>query len=95
MKAAKRISRWTHRVQAYVPLKFGPHRRVVGWFFAFAHLAINPGCNAFGCQLFARQNCVDAQAAILLKCAHLIVPPTEKVAFLVMDSQCVAQTNFA
>src|SRR5436190_7292832 len=29
------------------------------------------------------------------KCAHLIIPPTVKFAFLVMDSQGIAQPNFA
>src|SRR5438094_6995160 len=79
----------------FLNAKLRPHRRVVGWFFTLAHLAINPGRNAFCCQLFARQNCVNAQAAIFFERAHLIIPPTEEFAFLVMEPQRVAQADFA
>ena len=75
--------------------KLRPHRRVIGRFLAFAHFNIDSGCAASFRQCIARQNRVDAKAAIFFKCAHLIIPPAVKFAFLVMDSKRIAQPDFA
>src|SRR5579864_6305931 len=52
-----------------------PNRRVIGRIFAFAHLAIDPGCSTFLRETFTRQNSIDPQAAIFLERKHSIIPP--------------------
>src|SRR5262249_32454926 len=69
--------------------KLCPYWRVIGWVFSAAHFVIDAGRDAFFRQAFACQYGVNAQPAIFFECAHLIVPPAEKFAFLVMDSQGV------
>ena len=49
----------------------------------------------FSARTFARQNGVDPQSAIFFEASHLIIPPTEKIAFLVMDSKRVTQAKAA
>ena len=75
--------------------KLRPYRRVIGRFLAFAHFAINPRSSAFFRELIDCENCVDAEAAIFFKRAHLIIPPAEQFAFFVMNSQCIVKTDFA
>jgi len=70
-------------------LELRPHRRVIGWFFTDAHFAIDAGCSTVFSQTFACQYGINSQAAISFKPAHLIVPPGEELAFLMMDSECV------
>jgi hypothetical protein len=60
-------------------------------FLAFAHFDFDSRCAASIRETFTRQNCVDAQAMILFKPAHLIIPPTEQLVFLVVDSEGVVQ----
>src|SRR4051794_26723324 len=75
--------------------KLRPHRRVIRRIFSSTHFAINPGGHAFFRQQFACQNSIYAQATISFEGAHLIIPPTEKFSFLVMDSKRVEQAKAA
>ena len=75
--------------------KFRPNRSVIGSFFAFAHFAIDSRGGAFSRKRFARENRVDAQAAIFRKGKHPIIPPTKKTALPTMEPQRVDQANIA
>src|SRR5205814_10703450 len=46
-------------------------------------------------EAFARQNGVNAKPTIYLECAHLIIPPTEKLSLPGMDSKRVVQAKAA
>src|SRR5881392_3341843 len=64
--------------------KLSPHWRVIGRLLACAHFAVDSRGRAFFGERFAGQHGVDAQAAILFKRAHLIIPPTKNFSFFVM-----------
>jgi hypothetical protein len=68
---------------------------MIGRIFSSAHFAVDPGRYALFRQAFARQNSVYAQPKIFFEGAHLIIPPAEKVSFLVMDSKGVLQAEAA
>src|SRR6266404_3189943 len=77
----------------FLLLKFGPDRCVIGWFLALAHFAVYPGSGTLSRKRFVCQNRVDAQAAILRKGKHPIIPPAKKTALLMMKPQRVDQTD--
>ena len=83
------------RGSALLHRELRPHRRVIGWFFPDAHFAVDAGCGTVFNHIFACQHGINPQAAISFKTAHLIVPPGEELAFLMMDSKCVVLAKAA
>src|SRR5437868_10326914 len=70
-----------------------PDRRVVGRFFALAHLAIDPAIGALRRQQAPGKNRIDPQPAVLRERQHPVIPPAENSRLLMMQPEGVSQTD--
>src|SRR5438045_466458 len=97
MTRIKRGGTWGFRagLSPQLQSKFGPDRRVIGWFLSLSHVPIDSGIGAFVRECFAREDRVYAQPAILRERQHAVIPPTEKSWFRVVQSQGVRKPGVA